>query len=69
VPVPADRLERDDVLRPQTWSDGPVELRLNPDRPLIFNTEWVAAPLTLTLRAGDTRVVLERDASGRYEIR
>jgi general secretion pathway protein H len=69
VPVPADRLERDEVLRPQAWSASPVTLRLDPDRPLVFNTEWVAAPVTLTLSAGDTRVTLQRDASGRYEIR
>lgn len=69
IPVPADRLERDDVLRPQSWSAGPVQLRLDPDRPLVFNTEWVAAPMTLTLSAGETRVTLQRDAAGRYDIR
>ncbi|SSW66065.1 type II secretion system minor pseudopilin GspH [Achromobacter agilis] len=69
TPLPVDRLERDDVLRPQAWSASPVELRLDPDRPLVFNTEWVAAPITLTLRAGDARVVLQRDAAGRYDIR
>lgn len=69
APVPADRLERDEVLHPQAWSASPVELRLDPDRPLVFNTEWVAAPITLTLRAGDARVTLRRDASGRYDIR
>jgi general secretion pathway protein H len=45
-----------------------VALRLDPDRPLVFNTEWVAAPVTLTLSAGDARVTLQRDAAGRYEI-
>lgn len=69
VPVPADRLQNDEVLRPQAWSAGPVQLRLNPDRPLVFNTEWVASPMTLTLSAGDARVTVQRDAAGRYEIR
>jgi general secretion pathway protein H len=46
-----------------------VQLRLDPDRPLIFNTEWVAAPMTLTLHAGDASITLQRDASGRYDIR
>ncbi|EHK67746.1 type II secretion system minor pseudopilin GspH [Achromobacter arsenitoxydans] len=68
IPVPPDRLEHDDVLRPQSWSAGSVQLRLDPDRPLIFNTEWVAAPMTLTLSAGETRVTLQRDAAGRYDI-
>ncbi|KGD92450.1 general secretion pathway protein GspH [Achromobacter sp. RTa] len=68
APLPVDRMERDDVLRPQAWSAGAVELRLDPDRPLVFNTEWVAAPITLTLRAGDARVILQRDAAGRYDI-
>ncbi len=67
-PLPPDRLERDEVLRPQSWSTAPVALRLDPDRPLVFNTEWVAAPVTLTLSAGDARVTLRRDAAGRYEI-
>jgi general secretion pathway protein H len=69
APLPVDTMERDEVLRPRAWSAGPVELRLDPDRPLVFNTEWVAAPITLTLRAGDARVVLQRDAAGRYDIR
>lgn len=68
-PLPLDTLARDEVLRPQAWSTAPVELRLDPDRPLVFNTEWVAAPITLTLSAGDSRVTLLRDAAGRYEIR
>lgn len=69
APLPVDRLERDAVLRPRAWSAGPVQLQLAPDRPLVFNTEWVAAPMTLTLRAAGAQVVLERDAAGRYEIR
>ncbi|SSW72802.1 Putative type II secretion system protein H [Achromobacter veterisilvae] len=67
--LPVDTMERDGVLRPQAWSAGPVALRLDPDRPLVFNTEWVAAPITLTLLAGDARVILQRDAAGRYGIR
>ncbi|MCG7326914.1 type II secretion system minor pseudopilin GspH [Achromobacter sp. ACRQX] len=69
IPVPVDRLESDEVLRPQSWSVAPVQWRLDPDRPLIFNTEWVAAPMTLTLSAADAHVTLQRDAAGRYEIR
>lgn len=68
APVPADRLERDEVLRPQAWRAAPVLVRLDPDRPLIFNTEWVASPITLTLRAGDASVTLQRDAAGRYDL-
>lgn len=68
VVVPVDRLEGDDMLRPQTWRAGAVQLRLTPDRPLVFNTEWVADPITLTLHAGDATVTLQRDAAGRYEI-
>lgn len=68
VPVPVDRLEHDDMLRPQSWHAGVVHLSLTPDRPLVFNTEWVADPITLTLRAGDDQVTLQRDAAGRYDI-
>ena len=38
-------------------------------RPLVFNTEWVADPLVLHLRAGEASVTLLRDAAGRYEVR
>ncbi|WAI82094.1 MULTISPECIES: type II secretion system minor pseudopilin GspH [Achromobacter] len=69
VPVPVDHLEHDDMLRPQSWHAGVVHLVLAPDRPLVFNTEWVADPITLTLRAGDDQVTLQRDAAGRYDIR
>ncbi|MNL79715.1 hypothetical protein D3C87_2063790 [compost metagenome] len=57
------------MLRPQSWHAGVVHLSLTPDRPLVFNTEWVADPITLTLRAGDDQVTLQRDAAGRYDIR
>ena len=69
VAVPVDRLEGDDLLRPQSWRADAVQLRLDPDRPLVFNTEWVADPITLTLYAGEATVTLQRDAAGRYEIR
>jgi len=69
IPVAADRFDHDEVLRPQAWSAAPVQWRLDPDRPLIFNTEWVAAPMTLHLSAGDAHVTLQRDAAGRYDIR
>lgn len=69
APVPVDRLEHDDMLRPQSWRAGVVQLRLEPNRPLSFNTEWVADPITLTLHAGDATVTLQRDAAGRYDIR
>ena len=64
-----DRLERDPILRPARWSAGSVDIRLDPSRPLVFNTEWVADPLVLHLRAGEASVTLLRDAAGRYEVR
>ena len=45
-----------------------MDIRLDPSRPLVFNTEWVADPLVLHLRAGEASVTL-RDAAGRYEVR
>ncbi|CAB3738927.1 hypothetical protein LMG3458_05569 [Achromobacter deleyi] len=69
VTLPVDKLERDDALRPRAWLAGPVQLRLNPNRPLVFNTEWVADPFSLQLRAGESLVTLSRDASGHYDIR
>ena len=46
-----------------------MDIRLDPSRPLVFNTEWVADPLVLHLRAGEASVTLLRDAAGRYEVR
>lgn len=69
APLPLDKLERDEILRAQSWSAAPVSLQLSPDSPLIFNTEWVAQPLVLQLQAGKHRVSILRDAAGDYEIR
>ncbi len=68
TPLPMDTLERDPALRPQTWRAGPVRWRLTPERQLVFNTEWVADPFSVQLRAGDSRVTLTRDAAGHYDI-
>lgn len=68
-PLPMDWLEHDAALRPQSWRAGQVQWRLDPDRPLVFNTEWVADPFSLRLRAGDSHVTLTRDAAGHYDIR
>ncbi|MBB1624414.1 type II secretion system minor pseudopilin GspH [Achromobacter sp. UMC71] len=67
--LPVDKLERDDALRPRAWLAGPVQLRLDPNRPLVFNTEWVADPFSVQLRAGESFVTLSRDAAGHYDIR
>ena len=67
--LPVDKLERDEALRPQAWLARQVQLRLSPDRPLVFNTEWVADPFSVQLRAGDSLVTVTRDAAGRYDIR
>ncbi len=69
APLPVDKLERDEALRPQAWLARQVQLRLSPDRPLVFNTEWVADPFSVQLRAGDSLVTVTRDAAGRYDIR
>ena len=67
--LPVDKLERDDMLRPRSWLAGTVQLRLDPNRPLVFNTEWVADPFSVQLRAGDSRVTLSRDATGHNDNR
>lgn len=69
VPLAPDNLAHDDILRAQSWSAGPVNIQLTPDSPLIFNTEWVAQPLVVQLRAGSHGISILRDAAGDYDIR
>lgn len=65
---PPDDFATDDMLHPMRFRATPVTVRLTPNRPLVFNTEWVASPFELTLEAGGTRVVLRRDAAGNYDV-
>ncbi|MGK4922298.1 type II secretion system minor pseudopilin GspH [Bordetella hinzii] len=65
---PPDDFAGDAQLRPMRFAAAPVLLRLDPDRPLLFNTEWVASPFVLTLQAAGRQVVLRRDEAGNYDV-
>ncbi|OZI71888.1 type II secretion system protein GspH [Bordetella genomosp. 12] len=65
---PPDTFAEDAELRAMRFAAAPVSLRLDPDRPLVFNTEWVAGPFALTLEAAGRQVVLRRDAAGNYDV-
>ncbi|MBV7482801.1 type II secretion system minor pseudopilin GspH [Bordetella sp. BOR01] len=67
-PQTPDRFQQDTALRAQAWGAPPVSLRLAPDRPVVFGTEWVADPLVLELVSQDDTVRIERDAAGSYAI-
>ena len=68
-PQTPDRFEQDPALQAQAWGTPPVTLRVTPERPVVFGTEWVADPLVLELVAQDDTVRIERDAAGGYAIR
>jgi len=67
-PQTPDRFAQDAALRPQKWGAAPVSLRLQPDRPMVFGTEWIADPLVLELASQGDTVRIERDAAGGYAI-
>ncbi|AZY50760.1 type II secretion system protein GspH [Bordetella avium] len=66
---PPDDFSTDEQLRPMRFTAAPVSLRLDPERTLTFNTEWVAAPFALVLESAGRRVELRRDPAGNYDIR
>ncbi|GGY04345.1 GspH/FimT family pseudopilin [Paludibacterium paludis] len=61
-----DRFAGDDALRPRRWRAGEVEVA--PAAPLRLTSEWIGAPLRLTLRHGADAVVIERDAAGAFRV-
>ncbi|MEI2414705.1 GspH/FimT family pseudopilin [Orrella sp. JC864] len=66
--APADRFERDEALRPRAWEAGSVTVRVAPMAELVFNGEWIAAPLNVELSDGRHRIAIHRDTAGMYEV-
>ncbi|GAA4343201.1 type II secretion system minor pseudopilin GspH [Pigmentiphaga soli] len=63
-----DVFARDELLRPRRWTDGPVQVNLDPPGAPVFTAEWIAPPLTIVLRNADAQVLIVRDGSGRYAV-
>jgi general secretion pathway protein H len=64
-----DAFPKDELLSPQRWRQAPMTLDSQPALPLVFDTEWIATPLTLHLQSGGGSLTITRDAAGQYEIR
>ncbi|MFC4277847.1 GspH/FimT family pseudopilin [Achromobacter aloeverae] len=70
APLPPDDFHDDPVLRPQPWSAGPVAVTpAGRAGWIVFDTEWMADPMQLTLSAGGRDITLTRDAGGAYAVR
>ncbi|OZI33835.1 type II secretion system protein GspH [Bordetella genomosp. 10] len=69
APLPPDDFHDDAVLRPHAWSAGAVVI-MSDDRAggIVFDTEWMADPMQLTLSAGGRSVTVTRDAGGAYAV-
>lgn len=63
-----DTFKKDELLSPQTWRQTPVTLDSRPQMPLIFDNEWIAAPLVLHLQSAGGNLTITRDAAGQYAI-
>ena len=66
--LPADTFADDELLQPRTWGQAPVQVEVAPRGAAVFTAEWIAAPLTVRLAAGDASVQVVRDAAGRYRV-
>ncbi|WP_459618329.1 type II secretion system minor pseudopilin GspH [Bordetella sp. 2513F-2] len=68
APLRPDRFEHDALLHGRAWQSPPVTLQADPGLPLVFDNEWIAAPLVLQLQAQGDSLTIVRDAAGRYAI-
>ena len=66
--LPPDTFDDDDLLKRRNWAQAPVQIDVTPRGAPVFTAEWIAAPLTVRLVAGNASVELVRDAAGRYRV-
>lgn len=50
------------------WREPNTRIEAQPPLPIAITTEWIEAPLVLTLTHDSARSVIERDATGRYAV-
>ena len=63
-----DTFDRDELLRPRRWADGPVTVQVDPPGAPVFTSEWIPGPMIVRLRNADAMVTILRDEAGRYAI-
>jgi len=66
--LPPDTFDGDELLKGRNWAQAPVQVDVTPRGAPVFTAEWIAAPLTVRLIAGNASVQLVRDAAGRYRV-
>lgn len=66
--LPPDTFDDDELLKGRNWAQAPVQIDVTPRGAPVFTAEWIAAPLTVRLIAGNASVQLVRDAAGRYRV-
>ncbi|UXH77425.1 prepilin-type N-terminal cleavage/methylation domain-containing protein [Roseateles amylovorans] len=62
-----DNFARDEALKPREWRAGQVEVQ--PAGPVLLTSEWVGASAAIELRHDGDKVMLIRDATGRFLVR
>jgi len=63
-----DDFRGDESLRPRKWDAGRVQARIEPAQGAAFTSEWIAPPMRIELRDDFQRILLTRDAAGRYAV-
>lgn len=58
----------DPQLRPQKWTSPSVKVRIQPAQRLVFNTEWINAPVQIVLSDGEQRLSIQRTATGQMQV-
>jgi len=59
----------DPLLRPQQWRSRPLQVRVEPNKDVRIDAEWIGEPLKIQLSDGRNQVELTRSATGIVSVK
>lgn len=59
---------KDPLLRPRQWENQPLQVRVEPNKDLLIDAEWIGEPIKILLSDGIHQVELARSPSGKVTI-
>ncbi|RMO89005.1 proteinral secretion pathway protein GspH [Pseudomonas syringae pv. philadelphi] len=62
------RFMDDSQLRYRTWETRSVRISVEPKQQVVFNAEWIVAPLRIQLSDGQQSLSLQRNALGQLQV-
>lgn len=58
----------DPLLRPRQWQNQPLQVRVEPNKDLLIDAEWIGEPIRILLSDGQHQVELSRSPSGKVTL-